>query len=414
MEPKEEPPARPSQNQTSQSQTSQSQTQRGGAASQGPARDELRPGLRALLAADRQFARLRRGLRRGLGLAGDLRVVPYRGFGTPRRVVIRGRVQEDRGETRLAATGRRWDQLRSAYLRYATEEAPHAKVELCWGGRRFDLETDEEGFLHHEITPPATRPGWNEISLRVGATPPVPAHVWVQHAGARFGVISDIDDTIIAAGMTSLWRRFRALFLTPAEDRPALPGVDALYRGWAHGETGSDDNPILFVSSSPYNLHEHLERFFDHHDVVSGPLMLRDWGISKHGLAPGGGHGHKLRRIDEVLDLLPELSFVLVGDSGQEDATHYLEAVRRYPGRFLAVYIRLVRPRHARRLAALAEEFESHGVAFLAASSSEEIAAHSAQIGLMPAGVCASRHGVDERPSDAAAVLDRASTKVVG
>ena len=108
------------------------------------------------------------------------------------------------------------------------------------------------------------------------------------------------------------------------------------------GPRARADNPIFYVSSSPWNLYEHLDEFLALHRIPAGPLLLRDWGLSRHGFAPGGGHSHKLDKIRGVLETFERLPFILIGDSGQEDAEHYRTIVREFPGRIRCVYIRNV------------------------------------------------------------------------
>ena len=66
-------------------------------------------------------------------------------------------------------------------------------------------------------------------------------------------------------------------------------------------------------------------------------MLLRDL------LGTAAGREQKTGRIREILDLHPELPFVLLGDSGEKDPEIYADIVRAYPGRILAVYIREVR-----------------------------------------------------------------------
>ena len=40
------------------------------------------------------------------------------------------------------------------------------------------------------------------------------------------------------------------------------------------------------------------------------------------------------------METYPRLSFILIGDSGQKDPEIYAEAIRKFPGRIRAVYIR--------------------------------------------------------------------------
>ena len=73
------------------------------------------------------------------------------------------------------------------------------------------------------------------------------ARVLVPAARARFGVISDIDDTIVQTKVTRKVRMIVSLALSSARTRKPFPGVAAFYRALHAGV-----NPVFYVSNSPY------------------------------------------------------------------------------------------------------------------------------------------------------------------
>ena len=149
---------------------------------------------------------------------------------------------------------------------------------------------------------------------------------------ARFGVLSDIDDTILETGVQRAARMVRQTIAGSALTRSPFPGAPELYRDLA-----ADHNPVFYVSSSPWNLHAFLLAFLATATSRSAPVLLRDL------LGTAAGREQKAVRIHRVLDLHPDLRFVLIGDSGERDPEIYADVVRTYPGRILAVYIREVR-----------------------------------------------------------------------
>lgn len=344
---------------------------------------------RLAVRVDAHYDALSRKLRQKLGIAPPLRILPYRGYGTPERAVIKARVLEDR---HVRPPQERYTLVGSAvasYKRYMTREVPGAHVAVRWGDKRWEGTTDEEGFLELWVPPPdGVRSGWHMVELELlspdaEGVSRVAAPVRMAGPGAEFGVISDIDDTVIVTGVTDLLKRAWALFLTEHRVRLPFPGVDAFYAALQHGRGTNADNPIFYVSSSPWNLYEHLDEFLSLHKIPTGPLLLRDWGLSSQGFAPGGGHGHKLEKIRAVLGTLSHLPFILIGDSGQEDAEHYRTIVREFPGRILCVYIRNV-PGHQRRaeeLALIAEDIRAAGSQMLAVDDTTEAARHAAREG---------------------------------
>ena len=336
--------------------------------------------------ADGAWDRWSRQVRRRLGVARPLRILPYRGYGTRERALIQARVLEDRhvrpSHMRRTLVG----SAIASYKRYATREIAGAHVAVHWGGKRWEGITDEEGFLELWVPPPeSVVPGWNQVELELLAPDPqgvaaVSAPVLIAGPSAELGVISDIDDTVIATGVTNPLKRAWTLFLTEHRTRLPFEGVDAFYTALRDGSGTSAGNPIFYVSSSPWNLYEHLDEFLALHRIPAGPLLLRDWGLSRHGFAPGGGHSHKLDKIRGVLRTLEQLPFILIGDSGQEDAEHYRTIVREFPGRIRCVYIRNVSSRagRAQQLSRIAEEVQAAGCELLSVDDTVTAARHAA------------------------------------
>ena len=71
-------------------------------------------------------------------------------------------------------------------------------------------------------------------------------------------MISDIDDTIVRTGATSLLMMLRVVLLSNAHTRLPFQGVAAFYGALARGASGQDSNPLFYVSSSPWNLYDVL------------------------------------------------------------------------------------------------------------------------------------------------------------
>ena len=203
------------------------------------------------------------------------------------------------------------------------------------------------------------------------------ALVRVPGDAAAYGVISDVDDTILQTGVQRTWSMLLQTFTGSALTRTPFAGAAELYR---HLE-GAAGNPFFYVSSSPWNLHTFLLGFLEHRGFPAGPLLLRDL----VGDGRSGTHEHKQHRIEEILALHPSLRFVLVGDSGEHDPEIYAEVVRRHPGRVLAVYIREVRldPGDG-RVEAVSDSWE-HEVPFVLAADSAAVARHLRDLGLLRA-----------------------------
>jgi phosphatidate phosphatase APP1 len=350
--------------------------------------------LRALVsganALEQRFDRLRFEVKRRFGLLDPFEILPYRGHGTSRRLFLKGRVLEKMGITRSGQYATTWENLRDMARRFASDEVPGARVRATFGGARVEVVADDEGFfeLDFDLTEPIDGPtAWHPVGLELlhpaspdGTTVRSTGQVLVP-AGARFGVISDLDDTVIHSNATSVLKMAWIVLLNNAHTRLPFEGVHAFYEALRRGaDQEAAHNPIFYVSSSPWNIYDVLEDFLNVHGVPEGPLFLKDWSPS----VLGKHRTHKLGIIRALMRTYPDLPFVLIGDSGEEDPEIYLQVAREHPGRIGAIYIRDVTSgRRDAEVQALAKEATSLGTQMVSVADSAAAAEHAASIGLI-------------------------------
>ena len=182
------------------------------------------------------------------------------------------------------------------------------------------------------ISPRALPGGWHAVEIellepkpRSGRAVRARADVLVPASTARFGVISDIDDTVVWSDVGRKLRMLAMLMRGNARTRKPFKGVAAFYQALHRGAGGDEGNPVFYVSSSPWNLYTPLLDFLSVNGLPRGPLMLKDFG--EHLLfEPGDHRAHKRRCIEPVFATYPDLSFVLIGDSGEQDPEIYARA----------------------------------------------------------------------------------------
>ena len=213
--------------------------------------------------------------------------------------------------------------------------------------------------------------------------------VFILPQSARFGVISDIDDTVVFTGVSNKLMMIWRLFMQKARSRVAFPGVAAFYRALHRGaESRQASNPLLYVSRGPWSIYEILEEFFRLHRIPAGPILfLRDWGLTYYRWLPPKAKKHKFDLIDRILSVYHDLPFILIGDSGQRDPEIYADMVRKHPGRILAIYIRNIdgNPRRDRAIEDLAEEVSHTGTRLVLAADSFVMAEHAVAHGYISA-----------------------------
>ncbi len=319
-----------------------------------------------------------------------VKILAYRGYGTPERFFLKGRVLKDRGVTQAAEEDRLWDNLLNAYKRLASREIPYARLQARFQEQTVEIEADEEGMFELWIEPEESFPQdqpWHEVTLELlepdvdNEEGPVRAtgRVLVPPPEAHYGVISDIDDTILQTDAANLLRMARTVFFENAHTRLPFPGAAAFYRALHAGQ-----NPLFFVSNSPWNLYDLLAQFLELQNIPSAPLLfLRNWGVYEDELLPLDHEKHKLPVIRQILELYEDLPFILIGDSGESDPEIYHQLVREYPGQILAIYIRDVSHTSERSevIRTLAEQVVDAGSSLVLADDSLSMARHAVNHG---------------------------------
>jgi phosphatidate phosphatase APP1 len=345
-----------------------------------------------------------RGAVRRLRRHRTLVIVPYLGYGNADCLWVRGRVLFDDGWRTQSAQDSRWRNALELLKRLESDEAPGVRVRAAFDGTTLETVTDAGGYFSFDIAPPSPPAGgWHTVELTLdGDAAHAAAEVLVPPAGARFGIVSDIDDTVLWTNVTNKLNMLAMLAQTNAHTRKPFRGVAALYRALVAGAGGAEDNPIFYVSSSPWHLFGPLVDFLRLQGIPVGPLLLKSLGVRQL-FGPGRHSTHKLDRIEAILRAYPALPFVLIGDSGEHDPEIYAELVRRHPGRIRAIYIRSVDPDPARADAidALAAQVGASGAQLVLAPDSVFAATHAAAEGLIaPAALAEVRAG--KRAEDAA------------
>ncbi|WP_157974519.1 App1 family protein [Lewinella sp. IMCC34183] len=319
-------------------------------------------------------------------------VANYTGFGRPDYLYLTGRVLRDRGIGR-DERDQLWHNLVNNFKRFNSREIGEAEVEITWGGHTFQRTTDSEGYFqieHHcspEEAPQLDDLLWQEATVRVVSTPSDGPVNHVSHSDvvmpqeAEFGIISDIDDTILQTDVTSRFKLKTMMhtLLKNAADRRAFKGVSDFYLALQGGPDAKGYNPFFYVSNSPWNLYDVLVDFLHLNHLPRGPILLRDFGLPSEDIE-STFRTHKADMVEKILSTYSHLPFILLGDSGEHDTDIYLEAARNNPDRILCIYIRDVQhEERAQRIESLIEDVSKINVKLV--GSYEEAMVHAQKMG---------------------------------
>lgn len=348
--------------------------------------------LKAVAHLEHGYRKTKVALKEKLDLMDPIMIFPYYGYGNDTCVYLKGRVleREKIQEKKEGTSTRR--HLKNMYRRYESDEIPGVRLKAWYGGKELDLVTDDEGFFDIEFCFEQTidYEKWgNKVKLRLldskTENDQVEAEgiIFVPPKGSEYGIISDIDDTVLVSNINNLLGRLRQVLLKDSTERSPFPGIAAFLRALCAGYDDRVSNPLFYVSGSEWNIFDLLINFFQYHDIPEGPLFLRDKGTNfdKGDTAPSEQE-YKHQQICRILDTFPHLQFILIGDSGQKDAEIYHQVVFEYPGRILGIYIRDVSDKERdKEVLRLGEEVKQKGVEMLLTPETLTAAKHAVKMG---------------------------------
>jgi phosphatidate phosphatase APP1 len=320
-------------------------------------------------------------------------LLAYYGYGNAQRAYVHGRVLEVRKVSASTDSDSSFRNLLNTYRRAEADPLPFARVTIEYEETCIAMTADDEGFFSGwiDLVEPVSGDGeWNEYKVSLVEpvhpevkTPTVNGEILVPPASARFGVISDIDDTVIQSRVSNFLQAARTVMLGNARTRLPFPGVAAFYRALRDGAGGDEKNPIYYVSSSPWNIFDVIAEFTDIQKIPRGPLLLRDWDLGWRMLAASRHLEHKTTAIRNIMQLHPGMPFILIGDSSQHDPEIYRQIVGEFPNRVRAIYIRDVTANVARSASVkkLTDEVLAAGSVLVLAENSLAAARHAAENG---------------------------------
>lgn len=327
-----------------------------------------------------------------------IRLRPYLSYGSKSHLYLLGRALDD-DALKIKQRQSFWYTLRNTYKQFDVVEIAGAKVELeLPTGKCLQVQTGPQGYLvfdtalESDLLAYTDNQGWVTMQTRfaqevkdsiISGDNRFVAQMLIPPDTARFGVISDIDDTLLHTGVTSFlkWRVLKNSLFKNAYDRIYLEGAPALYQKLHKGLSGAEQNPLFYLSNSPWNLYEYLRLFLSVNKFPKGPILLRHF-RTPFDRTTRPEKPHKQREILNLLQSYPKLKFVLIGDSGEHDPAIYTEIAERFPDRILAIYLRSVKHRRKmERVEGLINEFKT--VPVVSVKHSEEAIEHARKLGLI-------------------------------
>lgn len=275
-------------------------------------------------------------------LAGEVRalVVVYDGWGTPSGFALSGRVLEDQGARAPSAAASEGDNLVDNLKALESDEVRDAEVRVTVGGASYTATTDVDGVFRVQVkglpSGQALQAGALPVKVEVVAPKRLTGSMGhgrlYVHDGPLVAVISDVDDTVVKTFVTDKSKLVGAVLLKNSRQLEPVAGAAAAYR--KAQQRGA--RAFFYLSGSPQNFYLRIQDYLATQGFPSGPLLLKNLGEDKLTQQ----EGYKAARLEALLQSLPQMRVVLVGDSGEKDPEIYAELRKRHPQRVLGIVIR--------------------------------------------------------------------------
>ncbi len=278
-------------------------------------------------------------------------VIPYTGYGTPGWARVLCRVLL----TKPSEPGKpRYRNIRG-WRSFTSVPVNDVPVTISIGGIEQPVTADRGGVVDVRLEV-ELKPGWHTITISADNAETVEAPLFIVDTTVGFGIVSDIDDTVM---VTALPRPFLAAWNTFVLDEHArrpVPGMAVLFERLTRDNPGA---PVLYLSTGAWNVAPTLTRFLSRNLYPAGPLLLTDWGPT-HDRWFRSGTDHKRETLERLASEFPDVRWLLIGDDGQHDEELYRDFIETHPASVRAVAIRQLSTSEA-VLAGGRSKSEEHG-----------------------------------------------------
>ncbi|MFT4220255.1 MAG: DUF2183 domain-containing protein [Microbacterium sp.] len=217
-----------------------------------------------------------------------------------------------------------------------------AQVSITVDDATHEVVADRGGVVD-AVIPASLAPGWQTVRMSVEGGEPVTTRVFVVGRDVRFGVVCDVDDTVMVTALprplVAAWNSF----VVDEHARQPVPGMSVLLERLARDNAAS---PLVYLSTGAWNVAPTLSRFLSRHLFPAGAMLFTDWGPT-HDRWFRSGTEHKLSNLRRLALEFPRVRWLLIGDDGQHDDAIYTAFAGEHPDNVRAVAIRRLSPAEA-------------------------------------------------------------------
>ena len=332
----------------------------------------------------------------------------YDGYGHSDRLFVFGHVFKRIATPKNRYTGNVLHNAVDMLRLFLQRPYPEITVRLYWHNQVLETITEKDGLFSFEWdSEKRLDAGWHTMRITAfsssgGEMKSKEGQVYVPHE-TQFGIVSDIDDTIMVSHSSRFMKRMREIFIRHSRSRKLFPSTARFYHFLSEANTdASIPNPFFYVSSSEWNLYGYLQEFFRFNGLPKGIFLLNRIKRWYHLLRTGStNHAGKGDRIRHIFLTFPKQKFVLLGDNSQADPQIYSLLAEQFPAQIVAVLIRNIRPSKMPGAAELLTQISQKGIKTCLYEHSAEAISFSVGIGLLDPSVLTTPYPTNFEPGQA-------------
>lgn len=231
---------------------------------------------------------------------------------------------------------KRWGNLKELFYSYLIPVLKNATITIFINKNEFQIITNNKGTFIFEVDYSMKKEPVIDFFYRGERLEFYKGYpIFFKNSNANFGIISDIDDTILVSHTANLFKRIGLISIIPPQKRETIAFTQRLLTLFKSHELN-----VFYVSKSESNLFEILSTFIFSRQLPKGKLFLTPHLNFRQLINEKKEKDFKLRNIQFILINSKNKKFILFGDDTQRDMEVYESIARNFESSVARIYIR--------------------------------------------------------------------------
>ncbi len=268
-------------------------------------------------------------------------VVVYHAYGNEHQIIVQGRMQKKRIFKPVSKEDGWVRNLWRRVKQVKADDIESADINLSIKHESFKTKGDDEGYFEFHIKTKQLLPmGYQKIVLQLKDNQNLhETNATIIDSTLLIGIISDFDDTLIISDVTNKISLGINTMFKNYKQRTLVPSMLERFKKILAQNPKGTPSTLFILSGSPQQLFTPIEQFLAYHHFPKHTLILK----KAHGenLDPlTDQFAYKSQKIERLIQLYPNMQWVMFGDSGEKDAEVYKAIQEKYPHKVMRYYIR--------------------------------------------------------------------------